>query len=200
VSWAKLDDGFWMNPKIIQAGNVGAGIFSRLLSYCARYDVDRVHHDVLRLVSAGDQHTIQALTHAGALVKEPDGLFRLDPAPQFVAAPNTRRMLEQRAMDEDFDNALWSDPEFLALTPEARMTYIWSWTNPRCGMAGIYKVALTQAALETGYDVPTLERRWASSPRPTSRSTSATCCGSGRVPDACGPRASRSPSRSAATS
>jgi hypothetical protein len=52
---------------------------------------------------------------------------------------------------EDFDNALWSDPEFLALAPEARMTYIWSWTNPRCGMAGIYKVAPAQAALETGY-------------------------------------------------
>lgn len=52
---------------------------------------------------------------------------------------------------EDFDNALWSDPDFLALTPEARMTYIWSWTNPRCGMAGIYKVAPAQAALETGY-------------------------------------------------
>ena len=59
---------------------------------------------------------------------------------------------------EDFDNALWSDPDFLALTPEARMTYIWSWTNPRCGMAGIYKVSLAQAALETGYSAETVER------------------------------------------
>jgi hypothetical protein len=57
---------------------------------------------------------------------------------------------------EDFDNALWSDPDFLALSPEARMTYIWSWTNPRCGMAGIYKVAPAQAALETGYPVETV--------------------------------------------
>lgn len=51
---------------------------------------------------------------------------------------------------EDFDNSLWSDPDFLALSSEARMTYIWSWTNPRCGMAGIYKVAAAQAAFETG--------------------------------------------------
>lgn len=51
---------------------------------------------------------------------------------------------------EDFDNALWSDPDFLALSPEARMTYIWTWTNPRCGMAGIYKTAPVQAAMETG--------------------------------------------------
>jgi hypothetical protein len=51
---------------------------------------------------------------------------------------------------EDFDNSLWSDPEFLALSPEARMTYIWTWTNPRCGMAGIYKTAPVQAAMETG--------------------------------------------------
>ena len=51
---------------------------------------------------------------------------------------------------EDFDNALWSDPDFLALSSAARMTYIWSWTNPRCGMAGIYKTAPVQAAMETG--------------------------------------------------
>lgn len=57
---------------------------------------------------------------------------------------------------EDFDNALWSDPDFLALSSEARMTYIWSWTNPRCGMAGLYKVAPAQAALETGYPVETV--------------------------------------------
>jgi hypothetical protein len=59
---------------------------------------------------------------------------------------------------EDFENALWSDPDFLALTPEARMTYIWSWTNPRCGMAGLYKVALSQAALETGYTTTQIEQ------------------------------------------
>jgi hypothetical protein len=56
------------------------------------------------------------------------------------------------ARREDFDNSLWSDPDFLALTPQARLLYIWSWTNPRCGMAGIYKLSPVQATLEVGYD------------------------------------------------
>jgi hypothetical protein len=51
---------------------------------------------------------------------------------------------------EDFDNSLWSDPDFLALSADARYVYIWTWTNTRCGMAGIYKFAPSQAASETG--------------------------------------------------
>lgn len=42
---------------------------------------------------------------------------------------------------EDIDNAIWSDPDFEALSLEAAMLYIWSWTNPRCGLAGLYKVS-----------------------------------------------------------
>jgi hypothetical protein len=42
---------------------------------------------------------------------------------------------------EDIDNAIWSDPDFEALSLEATVLYLWSFTNPRCGMAGIYKVS-----------------------------------------------------------
>jgi hypothetical protein len=42
--------------------------------------------------------------------------------------------------NEDFDNALWSQPEFEELSALASLFYIWSWTNPHCGMAGIYEV------------------------------------------------------------
>lgn len=35
MSWARLDDQFWSNPKIVAAGNESAGIFARALSYCA---------------------------------------------------------------------------------------------------------------------------------------------------------------------
>jgi hypothetical protein len=42
---------------------------------------------------------------------------------------------------EDIDNGIWSDPDFEALSLEATSLYIWSWTNPRCGMAGLYKVS-----------------------------------------------------------
>lgn len=52
---------------------------------------------------------------------------------------------------EDIDNAIWSDPEFEALSPDATLLYLWSFTNPRCGMAGLYKVgrrAMTESKLE----------------------------------------------------
>lgn len=42
---------------------------------------------------------------------------------------------------EDIDNGIWSDPDFEELSPDATLLYLWSWTNPRCGMAGIYKVS-----------------------------------------------------------
>lgn len=42
---------------------------------------------------------------------------------------------------EDIDNAIWSDPDFEALSPHATLLYLWSFTNPRCGMAGIYRVS-----------------------------------------------------------
>lgn len=42
---------------------------------------------------------------------------------------------------EDIDNAIWSDPDFEDLSLDAGMLYLWSWTNPRCGIAGLYKVS-----------------------------------------------------------
>jgi hypothetical protein len=51
---------------------------------------------------------------------------------------------------EDIDNAVWSDPDFHGLSPAAKLVYLWTFTNPRCGMAGIYKVVLGAIALETG--------------------------------------------------
>ncbi len=49
---------------------------------------------------------------------------------------------------EDIDNAVWSDPDFCELTPESKLVYIWSFTNPRCGMAGLYKVSRGAIILE----------------------------------------------------
>lgn len=43
--------------------------------------------------------------------------------------------------NEDIDNAIWADPDFESLSPYATLLYLWSWTNPRCDMAGIYKVS-----------------------------------------------------------
>lgn len=53
---------------------------------------------------------------------------------------------------EDIDTSVWSDPDFLDLSVAGKTLYLWSFTNPRCGMAGIYKVARRAVAMETGIE------------------------------------------------
>jgi hypothetical protein len=36
----KLDDTFWMNPKIVMAGEAATGVYARLLAYCGCYLTD----------------------------------------------------------------------------------------------------------------------------------------------------------------
>jgi hypothetical protein len=50
---------------------------------------------------------------------------------------------------EDFDNGFWDEPDVFALGPEAKLVYIWSWTNKRCHFSGIYKVPLAAIVFET---------------------------------------------------
>lgn len=45
---------------------------------------------------------------------------------------------------EDFDNGFWSDPEIEPLSADATWLYVWSWTNPLIGMAGLYKVSASR--------------------------------------------------------
>lgn len=45
---------------------------------------------------------------------------------------------------EDFDNGFWSDPEIEPLSAPATWLYVWSWTNPLIGMAGLYRVSATR--------------------------------------------------------
>lgn len=41
---------------------------------------------------------------------------------------------------EDVSTALWEDEDFDELSPEAKLVYLWSFTNDRCGMSGVYRV------------------------------------------------------------
>lgn len=40
MTWVKLDDGFWSNPKVDSVGNEAAGVYSRALSYCGCHETD----------------------------------------------------------------------------------------------------------------------------------------------------------------
>lgn len=41
---------------------------------------------------------------------------------------------------EDIKNAIWDDEDFDSLSNPAALLYLWSFTNPRCGMAGVYRI------------------------------------------------------------
>jgi hypothetical protein len=40
VTWTRLDDDFWSNPKVVAVGNEAAGAYARMLSYCGRHLTD----------------------------------------------------------------------------------------------------------------------------------------------------------------
>lgn len=44
------------------------------------------------------------------------------------------------ARNEDVSTAIWEDEDFDALSDDAAFLYMWSFTNERCNMAGIYQV------------------------------------------------------------
>lgn len=57
------------------------------------------------------------------------------------------------ARREDISNTIWADSDFLDLSASAKLVYLWSFTNPRCGMAGIYRVGESVIAFETKLSV-----------------------------------------------
>jgi len=62
------------------------------------------------------------------------------------------------ARREDVENSIWSDSDFLSLAGPARLVYVWSFTNPRCNMAGIYQVPRQAILMETGVQRANLDR------------------------------------------
>lgn len=62
MSWAKLDDTFWMHPKILIAGNTAAGIYARMLAYCGCYLTDGlVPQAIVTTIVGKDNKALQAL-------------------------------------------------------------------------------------------------------------------------------------------
>lgn len=73
MSWAKLDDGFWMHPKVVVGGNEAAGIFTRCLSYCGKYLTDgRVPATVAASI-AGTKKALDHTIDVGLLERLPSG-------------------------------------------------------------------------------------------------------------------------------
>jgi hypothetical protein len=50
------------------------------------------------------------------------------------------------------ENAMWTDPAFIALPTDARLLFIWGWTNPTASICGLYHASMKmmQRALQEG--------------------------------------------------
>jgi hypothetical protein len=46
-----------------------------------------------------------------------------------------------------FNEAIWNDADFLALGTDARLLFIWSWTNPDAAICGLYPTSVRRMAL-----------------------------------------------------
>lgn len=53
MAWAKLDDSFCDHPKVVAVGNAAAGLFARLMAYCARHLTDGHVPETVALMYAG---------------------------------------------------------------------------------------------------------------------------------------------------
>jgi len=73
VTWAKLDDGFWMHPKVVMGGNEAAGIFARCLSYCGKYLTDGRIPAPVALSIAGNKKALDGVLDVGLLERLPSG-------------------------------------------------------------------------------------------------------------------------------
>lgn len=60
---------------------------------------------------------------------------------------------------EDIDSSMWAtNDEFMDLSPNAKLLYLWSFTNPDCNMAGLYRVSERTMRQQTGLSASQLER------------------------------------------
>lgn len=94
MPWTKLDDGFYMHPKIVTVGNAGAGLYCRALAYCAAHLTDgEVPGPMAAVLAGGDDELLQALVDVGLWRREPDGSYLI---PDYLDLNPSRADVEER--------------------------------------------------------------------------------------------------------
>ena len=61
--------------------------------------------------------------------------------------------------ERGFQTELWTDPFIQGLSPEAKLLFIYLWTNKHCNQAGLYEITLKTMAFDTGLPLETLAER-----------------------------------------
>lgn len=91
MTWTKLDDGFWSNPKVAAAGNEVAGAYARCLSYCGHHETDgKVPVDVARFIAR--PKVFEQLVETGLIEQNGNGFV----IPDFLDFNPSHKVLEEK--------------------------------------------------------------------------------------------------------
>ncbi|MDO8654926.1 MAG: hypothetical protein Q7R48_00630, partial [bacterium] len=58
--------------------------------------------------------------------------------------------------ERGFQTELWTDSFIQGLSPEAKLLFIYLWTNKHCNQAGLYEITLKTIAFDTGLPLASL--------------------------------------------
>lgn len=75
MTWVRLDDGFETHPKVVRAGNEGAGIYCRILAHCGRHLTDGKIVSEVAVAIAGTRAKVDRLVDVGLLDNLHDGRY-----------------------------------------------------------------------------------------------------------------------------
>lgn len=97
MTWVRLDDKFWGNPKVQIVGNEAAGAFARMLAFCGDHLTDgKVPEDTARFIAK--PKVLDALETYGFIEKNGVGYV----IPDFLDYNPSREAVEQkRAKDRE---------------------------------------------------------------------------------------------------
>src|SRR3990167_2815867 len=90
MGWVALDDGFFANPKILQAGHAAAGLYAMGLAYCGKYATDGF---LPKAWVAGHPRKLVSTLIARGLWQEVDGGFRY---PDYLEYNDGKEAIEER--------------------------------------------------------------------------------------------------------
>jgi hypothetical protein len=96
VTWTKLDDQFWSNPKVEEVGNEAAGAYARMLSYCGAHLTDgKITDGTARYIAK--PKVIDRLAEFGFIVKNGRGWV----IPDFLEFnPSKQKVIAKREADK----------------------------------------------------------------------------------------------------
>lgn len=102
MSWARLDDGYDGNPKMLRLGLTATGLHARAIAYCAQHETDGklpaawVNAQLAELKPAEQRRLLEALLEANALERNGSGYVIHD----FLEYNPSRAELAARRQEE----------------------------------------------------------------------------------------------------